>query len=139
MGITASVARAARIAMIGAVWCTDASAADRRLMLLLSSPDLALPFSVHIMGKMKAEADRLGNIAVLISDGQRSSPKQSADIEAAVAKGVDGIVISPNDSAALAPAIREAIGAGIAVVTASTAFSVTSAPTTSVAAKSRAG
>lgn len=94
-----------------------ARAEERKLTLLLSSPDLALPFSVHIMNKMREEAARLGNVDVVVSDGQRNSPKQSADIEAAIAKGVDGIVVSPNDGAALAPAIREAVGQGIPVVT----------------------
>jgi len=117
MGTFNKTARAVCIALVASTVCGGASAAERKLTLLLSSPDLALPFSVHIVSKMKAEAERLGGIEVVVSDGQRSSPKQSADIEAAVAKGVDGIVISPNDSAALAPAIQEAIGAGIPIVT----------------------
>jgi inositol transport system substrate-binding protein len=93
------------------------SLARDKLTILLSSPDLAFPFSIHIMNEMKDEAAALGNIDVIVSDGQRNSSKQSADIEAAVARGVDGIVISPNDSAALAPAIQEAVAAGIPVVT----------------------
>ncbi|RWD64616.1 MAG: sugar ABC transporter substrate-binding protein [Mesorhizobium sp.] len=92
-------------------------AGDKPLTIMLSSPDLAFPFSVHIMKEMQDEAAKLGNINVVVSDGQRNSSKQSADIEAAIAKGVDGIVISPNDSAALAPAIQEAIDAKIPVVT----------------------
>ena len=45
------------------------------------------------------------------------SPKETADIEAAITKGVDGIMISPNDVDALAPAIQEAVDAKIPVVT----------------------
>jgi inositol transport system substrate-binding protein len=51
------------------------------------------------------------------SDGQRSSPKQTADVEAAITQGVDGIVISPNEVDALAPALQEAVDAKIPVVT----------------------
>ena len=51
------------------------------------------------------------------ADGQGSSPKQTADIEAAITQGVDGIVISPNEVDALAPALQEAVDAGIPVVT----------------------
>ncbi len=112
-----SLAKCISVAALLHMGGASAFAEQKPLTLLLSSPDLALPFSVHIMNRMKDEATRLGGIEVVVSDGQRSSPKQSADIEAAVAKGVDGIVISPNDSAALAPAIQEAIAAGVPVVT----------------------
>ncbi len=66
---------------------------------------------------MKAEAAKLGGITVIESDGQRSSPKQTADIEAAITTGVDGIVISPNEVDAMAPALQEAVDAGVPVVT----------------------
>ena len=51
------------------------------------------------------------------SDGQVSSPKQTADIEAALAKGVKGIVLSPNEVDAMAPALQEAVDAKVPVVT----------------------
>ncbi|TIO07076.1 substrate-binding domain-containing protein [Mesorhizobium sp.] len=106
------------MAVVGSLLMSAQSwAADKHLTIMLSSPDLAFPFSVHIMKEMQDEAAKLGNIDVVVSDGQRNSSKQSADIEAAITKGVDGIVISPNDSAALAPAIQEAIDAKIPVVT----------------------
>lgn len=109
---------ATALAVIGSLLTPAPSwAGDKPLTIMLSSPDLAFPFSVHIMKEMQDEAAKLGNINVVVSDGQRNSSKQSADIEAAIAKGVDGIVISPNDSAALAPAIQEAIDAKIPVVT----------------------
>ena len=46
-----------------------------------------------------------------------SSPKQTADIEAALAKGVKGIVLSPNEVDAMAPALQEAVDAKVPVVT----------------------
>ena len=78
---------------------------------------MAFPFFVHMMNQMKAEAEALGGITVIESDGQRSSPKQTADVEAAITQGVDGIVISPNEVDAMAPALQEAVDAGIPVVT----------------------
>jgi inositol transport system substrate-binding protein len=65
----------------------------------------------------KDEANKLGNIELIIGDGQRSSPKETADVEAAITKGVDGIVISPNDADALAPGLQEAVDAKVPVVT----------------------
>jgi inositol transport system substrate-binding protein len=92
-------------------------AEEKHLTILMSVPDLAFPFFVHMVDEAKAEAQKLGNIDLIIADGQRSSPKQTADIEAAITKGVDGIVISPNDVDALAPALQEAVDAKIPVVT----------------------
>src|SRR4029079_2085155 len=91
----------------------SAHAADQ---ILASVPGLTFPFFVHMMKAFKAEAAKEG-VEVIESDGQRSSPKQTADIEAALTKGVNGIVISPNEVDALAPALQEAVDAGVPVVT----------------------
>ena len=94
-----------------------ARAAEKHLTILFSVPDLAFPFFVHMAGQIKDEATKLGEIDLIVADGQRSSPKQTADVEAAITKGVSGIVISPNDVDALAAAIQEAVDAKIPVVT----------------------
>jgi inositol transport system substrate-binding protein len=94
-----------------------AQAAEKHLTILMSVPGLTFPFFVHCIDQGKAEAAKLGDIDLLVSDGQVSSPKQTADIEAAITKGVNGIVISPNDADALAPALQEAVDAKIPVVT----------------------
>ena len=44
-------------------------------------------------------------------------PKQTANVESAIIQGVDGIIISPIDVNAMAPALQQAIDAGIPVVT----------------------
>jgi len=92
-------------------------AAGKPLVILESVPGLTFPFFVHMMNQMKAEAAKLGGIKVIESDGQVSSPKQTADVEAAIAQKVNGIVISPNEVDAMAPALQEAVDAGIPVVT----------------------
>jgi ABC-type sugar transport system substrate-binding protein len=80
-------------------------------------PDLAFPFFTHMADQVKAEAEKIGNIDIVVADGQRSSPKQTADIEAAITKGVDGMFLDPNEVDALAPAVQEAVDAKIPVVT----------------------
>ena len=52
-----------------------------------------------------------------MQDGQNDSATQSANLESAIAQGVDGVVISPKDVEALAPAIQAVVDAGIPVVT----------------------
>src|ERR1700677_39907 len=84
--------------------------------ILVSVPGLTFPFFVHMMEAFKAEAVKQG-YEPLESDGQVSSPKQTADIEAALAEGVKSIVLSPNEVDAMAPALQEAVDAKVPVVT----------------------
>jgi inositol transport system substrate-binding protein len=92
-----------------------AIAADK-VEILTSVPGLTFPFFVHMMNAMKDAVTAQGGTPIE-SDGQVSSPKQTADVEAAIARGVKGIIISPNEVDAMAPAIQQAIDAGIPVVT----------------------
>jgi inositol transport system substrate-binding protein len=94
-----------------------AQAAEKHLTILVAIPDLAFPFFAHMADQIKDEANKTGGVDLIIADGQRSSPKETADIEAAITKGVDGMVVDPNDVDALAPAIQEAVDAKIPVVT----------------------
>ncbi|HEX9905356.1 MAG TPA: substrate-binding domain-containing protein [Propylenella sp.] len=109
----ALLAGAVGLALTGAA----VAQADKPLTILASSPNQAFPFFIHMMKQIEAEADKLGNITITVTDGQDSTPKQTADVEAAVAQGVDGIVISPKDVDAMAPAIQAAVDAGVPVVT----------------------
>ncbi|MCX5577404.1 substrate-binding domain-containing protein [Kaistia terrae] len=90
--------------------------AQDKIEILTSVPGLTFPFFVHMMNAFKAEAEKQG-VTAIESDGQVSSPKQTADVEAAIARGVKGIVISPNEVDAMAPALQQAVEAGIPVVT----------------------
>jgi ABC-type sugar transport system substrate-binding protein len=92
------------------------TAAQDKPEILTSVPGLTFPFFVHMMNAMKAAVEAEGGVAIE-SDGQVSSPKQTADVEAAIARGVKGIIISPNEVDAMAPAITQAVEAGIPVVT----------------------
>ena len=112
MRLTRRVVTASLLAM---ALSAPAFAADKPT-ILVSVPGLTFPFFVHMMEAFKAEAVKQG-YEPLESDGQVSSPKQTADIEAALAKGVKGIVLSPHTVDAMAPALQEAIDAKVAVVT----------------------
>jgi inositol transport system substrate-binding protein len=86
------------------------------MTVMTSVPSLGFPFFVHMMKELKAEAERLG-VKTVESDGQNSAPKQTADVEAAVVQGLSGIVISPLDVNALAPAVQTAVENDVPVVT----------------------
>lgn len=98
-----------------------AAAQDEPLKIAFSVPGLNFPFFVHMMNLAQQHADEIGGIEFIPLDGQQngapSSTKQTADLEAMIAQGIDGLVISPNDVAALAPAIQAVIDAEIPVVT----------------------
>ncbi|MEZ5934089.1 MAG: substrate-binding domain-containing protein [Alphaproteobacteria bacterium] len=84
--------------------------------ILTSVPSLGFPFFVHMMKALEDEGAALG-VTTVQSDGQNSTPKQTADVEAAIIQGVNGIVISPSDVNAMAPAIQTAVENGVPVVT----------------------
>jgi inositol transport system substrate-binding protein len=87
------------------------------LTIATSMPFFGFPFFVHMQKELDAEAEKLGGITLITTDGENSTPKQTADVEAAVIQGVDGIIISPIDAVAMAPALQAAVDAGIPVVT----------------------
>jgi inositol transport system substrate-binding protein len=84
--------------------------------VMTSVPGLNFPFFVHMLKAMQDEGKALG-VKTVESDGQNSAPKQTADVEAAVVQGVNGIVISPIDVNAMAPALQTAIDNDVPVVT----------------------
>ena len=65
---------------------------------------------------IKKEAERLG-INLIVFDSENDIAKQAANIEDAVAKGVDAIITDPIDVKSLNPAIEEAVNKGVPVVT----------------------
>ncbi|GIN69574.1 D-ribose ABC transporter substrate-binding protein [Bacillus sp. J14TS2] len=73
-------------------------------------------FMVALDEGIKEEAEKLGaNVTVL--DGQEDSQVQLRQIEDNIAKGVDLIILAPNNSDELVPGVKKANDAGIPVVT----------------------
>ena len=103
----------------GGMFAAELAACDSMDALTIASsmPDLAFPFFVHMQAQIRDEAAAIGMITLLESDGQSSVPKQTTDVEAAIVQGAQGLVISPLDVAAMAPALQQAIEAGLIVVT----------------------
>lgn len=89
----------------------------KKVSILASMRSLENPFFIVMMKAIKAEAEKIGNVEIIEADGQDSSSKQTADVEAAIARHVDGVLISPADVNALVPALQESVDAGIATGT----------------------
>jgi len=85
--------------------------------IAFSVPAMSFPFFVHMEKQVRDEAARIGNIEIITLDGQDSTTKQVADLEGVIAKGYDGLIVSPRTSEGVAPVIQQVIDAGIPVVT----------------------
>lgn len=96
----------------------SADATEAKAVRILVSPlTFAFPHFVFMVEQMKDEATQIGNVEIVVADGQLSAPKQIADIEAGIVQGVDGIILAPVDADALAGSVRMAIENGVPVVT----------------------
>jgi len=109
---------AAGFVALGAAAGSRPSFAQTKMLVIATSlPSLSFPFFVHMQKQLAAEAKALGDIRLIETDGQNSVPKQTADVEAAIIQKVNAIVISPLEVNAMAPALEQAVKAGIPVVT----------------------
>lgn len=85
-------------------------------VIVFSSPNLAMPFEVHMQRTAVKTAKDLG-VNLLVLDGQGSSPKQVADLENSITRGAQGFVIAPNDIDAISTTVTEVQDANIPIVT----------------------
>jgi ribose transport system substrate-binding protein len=73
------------------------------------------PFFVLLHDSAKKVLEDAG-YEVIISDGQSSVDKQTNDIDNFIAMGVDGMLLTPTDSFALASAVNRVVDAGIPII-----------------------
>jgi ribose transport system substrate-binding protein len=74
------------------------------------------PWRVSMLEALQAEACRHPNIKVIVLDGNVDVAKQSNDVRDLLARGVDAVLMSPVESAALVPAARGVMDAGIPLI-----------------------
>ncbi|QCQ93794.1 transporter [Rhodococcus sp. SGAir0479] len=88
-------------------------ASGTRIALSLST--LNNPFFVDVREGAQDEADRLG-VRLTVTDAGSDPSRQANDIQNAIARGVDAIVVNPVDSDAVVPSVQAANAAGIPVI-----------------------
>jgi len=74
------------------------------------------PWRVSMLEALQAEACRHPNVKLVILDGNVDVAKQSNDVRDLLVLGVDAILLSPVESAALVPAARAVAEAGIPLI-----------------------
>ena len=89
------------------------------------TPDLTIGFSqtgfnhpwrVSMLQALQAEACRHPNVELIVLDGNVDIAKQNNDVRDLLARGVDGVVMSPVESAGLVPAARAVMDQGLPLV-----------------------
>lgn len=111
----------AAVMVIGLVGCKseskDASKdskGSKKIALLMA--DLGNPFFHVLKDSVESRGKELG-YEVLVYDGQNDASKQPSQIEDALQKGVDAIIINPGDESSTTNALKEAIAKKVPVVT----------------------
>ena len=89
--------------------------AQKKVRIVFSLPNLTeQPYVSQLQAAQVLSKAQGFNL--LVQNGQDNSSKQLNDIAEAIAQGVDGIIITPNDVYGFVPVIDKAIAAGIPVV-----------------------
>jgi inositol transport system substrate-binding protein len=125
------------LSLAAGVGCSSKTAHDKPVVVA-SLHNLSEPFFIAMRHELESEAARLG-VDLAVVDGQSNSAKQTADVEAAIASGAQGIILAPTDVHALAPAVESVIKAGIPIVTVDRRVENTSVSVPHVGADNLAG
>ena len=93
-----------------------ASERDTKVSIGFSAPGADHGWLAAITEQARAEAERHGDVDLMLLEGSNDSAAQFAQIESLVVKKPDVLVILPHESHALTPAAEAATRAGIPVV-----------------------
>ena len=74
------------------------------------------PWRIAMLAALQAEACRHSNIKLVVLDGNVDVAKQSNDVRDLLTRGVDAVLLSPVESAALVPAARAVMAANIPLI-----------------------
>lgn len=74
------------------------------------------PWRVSMLAALQAEACRHTNVKLVVLDGNVDVAKQNNDVRDLLARGVDAVLLSPVESAALVPAARAVQNAKIPLI-----------------------
>jgi ribose transport system substrate-binding protein len=74
------------------------------------------PWRIAMLEAAQAEACRHPNVSIIVLDGNVDVAKQSNDMRDLIARGVDAVLLSPVESAALMPAARAVMNEGIPLI-----------------------
>ncbi|MGB5824046.1 MAG: substrate-binding domain-containing protein [Proteocatella sp.] len=94
---------------------TDGTEMESGSAIGFSVSTLNNPFFVTLVDGAKATAAE-NNIEIIVLDAGDDAAKQTSDVEDLISKNIGVLIINPVDSDAAAPAVNDAIAAGIKVI-----------------------
>lgn len=100
------------VALAALALLASCSGADRSpataYLVGFSQANLTEPWRVAMTEEVKQEASRYSDMRVIYADAADSTERQVEDVNRLMAYGIDLLIISPTDSRALTPSVREA-------------------------------
>ena len=108
--------------LAAAVLCAVAGAAtalaEDKIKIGFSQGTMESSWRVNMVeGNKKYAASNLPDVDLIVTNGENNASKQVTDVESLIAQGVKTIIISPVTADALTPVVKQAMDAGIPVVT----------------------
>jgi len=92
------------------------SSDDAKFTIGMSQSNLAEPWRAQMNKDIENAAAKHPDIHVIYKNAEQDSLKQQAHVREFIEKGVDALIISPNEAAPLTGPVEEAMDAGIPVV-----------------------
>ncbi|MGQ9548002.1 MAG: substrate-binding domain-containing protein [Roseiflexus sp.] len=89
---------------------------SRRWRIGMSQANNAEPWRQAMNAQIAATAARHPNIQIEFTDARQNNAQQIADVEAFLSKGIDLLIISPNEAAPLTPVVASAFQRSIPVI-----------------------
>jgi ribose transport system substrate-binding protein len=113
-----SVGIASGALLAGLLLAGNATMADEKILMGLSQGTMHSSWRVQMVERNKAYAEeKLPDVELIVTNGEDDAGKQVADVESLIAKQVKVLLISPVTAEALTPVVKQAMDAGIPVVT----------------------
>lgn len=98
---------------------TSENSTEKQIVIGGTLQDMSNEFMVMLKDAMDATLPDYKNVTLNILDGEGSPDKQISQIENFIAQKVDAIILCPQDGTALVPVVKQAVEAGIPVITVS--------------------
>ena len=91
---------------------------DDKLKIGFSQGTMESAWRVNMVeGNKKFAEANLPDVELIVTNGENNASKQVSDVESLIAQGVKTLIISPVTADALTPVVKQAMDAGIPVVT----------------------
>lgn len=108
----------AGLAATAIVSAASLALADEKIKIGFSQGTMESSWRVNMVeGNRKWAEANLPDVELLITNGENNASKQVSDVESLLAQGIEVLIISPVTADALTPVVKQAMDAGVPVLT----------------------